>query len=156
VEQLILKVKIYFMWINFFSIGASILLSLFVSQNQNVLMGNCQSSKNALCDTTKITDNILLQYADSVSKVIAEGKLPKFLLNECLDQDPTIFVGFHGSFRWEVLQKVTNISPLKYLMDSHMASLKKKCKNNKSREILYDNLSFYQLIELRYKELNSD
>ena len=69
-------------------------------------------------DTTKASENVLLQYADSINRISVIKKVPDFLFYECIDQVPPLFVGFHGSFRWMVLQRVTNLSALKYLIDS--------------------------------------
>lgn len=107
-------------------------------------------------DTTKVTESVLMLYADSVNKITVTKKIPDFLLNECIDKTPPLFVGFHGSFRWMILQEVTNLSSLKCLIDSENSvrqRLEARCDNIGLKKTLYDNLSSYELLKLRYKEL---
>lgn len=118
-----------------------------------------QSKKSTeFADTAKVTDNAIKIYADSISSFeVKKNNLPNFIYSSCIDDTPPLFVGFHSSFRWEVLQKVNNAGVLKELLDFIPKNAKEvmiACNiKNKKRKIMYSNLSFYTLLELRYNEI---
>jgi hypothetical protein len=106
---------------------------------------------------TDVTETDLNIYADSINNLnIAEPVLPQFMFNQCIDQDPPVFVGFHSSFRWTILQRVNNKASLQYLIENNFPlkeQMMRGCALKSSKAITYSKLSLFDLIKLRYEEL---
>ena len=102
-------------------------------------------------------EKLSIVYADSINNYPL-GKIPDFLFDKCLDTHSPR--SFHGgpSFRWMILEKVTNKRVLQAIMNKYAKLLKRKCRDRIRGKYAYLNvdlieLSFYQLFQKRYAEL---
>ncbi len=110
-------------------------------------------------DLMKVRGEKLKSFADSIN-CYKTGKIPTFLLNKCFDYSNTIpAISFHAevSTRWLILEKVNNKKALKRILNSKERKINCKCKYALNKAETYhvplSDLSFYELIKKRYKEL---
>lgn len=106
---------------------------------------------------TNATALLLKPYADSLNAMRSNAvPIPAFMQCACIDAHPPVFAGFHGSFRWAVLQQVANKQLLFFLLHAPngvTGRFKAVCTKGRDVERLYGNKSFYSLMQLRYAQL---
>jgi len=103
----------------------------------------------------------LHSYIDSINSY-TKGPLPNFLADECFDWRSYLWNGLHSpvSLRWIILTKVSNKKALKAILDRNDKRLKQVCGRKHDKVYPYLSvpmieMSFYQLIQKRYKQLKS-
>jgi hypothetical protein len=114
----------------------------------------------AKMDTIITPDQTIKLYADSINNLNLAGNfIPNFLSDPCIENHPPFFPGFHASARWQILQEVNNIKALEYLLDKNKkigSHLSVKCTVGKNVKKVYGDLSFYELVRMRYDELRME
>ena len=109
-------------------------------------------------DKVKERQEKINAFADSINNYTT-GALPEFLLDECFDNQVSLWEGFHSpiSLRWKILEKVSDKDALKQILATHDKRLKRKCRYNRGSnpEIIIPMIrkSFYQLLQKRYRQL---
>ena len=103
-------------------------------------------------------DKLIKNYADSVNRIYTINDIPDFLFNECLEYNITLRKGYHSSesVRWEILKKVTNKNALRMVLQSKDGRLKAHCrkyKQDNKLKIDYSDMTFYELVQKRFKSL---
>ncbi len=99
-----------------------------------------------------------MKFADSIQKISTIEDIPNFIYDECLEFD-IHFSSFDSteSFRWKILENVTEISALDLILSLNDVRLNKKCdlymQDAFAMKIEYIDKTFYELVEKRYLEL---
>lgn len=111
-------------------------------------------------DVAALKNQRVNSYVDSIN-CYRGGELPRFLLDKCFElTNRDFWPGLHKpiSVRWLILKKIDDKKTLERILKRKDERLKQKCgyvipKEYPSLDIPMINISFYELMKKRYKEL---
>ena len=94
-------------------------------------------------------------FADSLNKIPITKKFPTFLADAQFDYDHAGFAPSHNPnpSRYLIISKVNYCRALIMILDSKNEKYKKRPVKDLRIEVAYADLSFYELVERRYKEM---